>query len=173
MRPWPRAQVVAGEQGHDHEALHGHGQVLAHHLAQLVGLALEAERHALDLLVVLELGLEEPDHLHGRTGRPGDGHRRVAVGGEDLLHGPVGDDVALGGPPVAGHDHAVRDSAGPPPWCRGGRSESRLRCVGPGQRGSVAGSGRCADEGGEAGARVVPGREERQAHRGYSPPFWT
>ncbi len=36
------AHVVAGEQGHHHEALHGHGQVGAHHLGQLVGLALEA-----------------------------------------------------------------------------------------------------------------------------------
>ena len=32
---------------------------------------------------------------------------RVAVGREHLLHRAVGDEVARGGPPVAGHDHAV------------------------------------------------------------------
>ena len=110
MRPVPAGQVVAGEQRHHGEALHGHGQVLADHLAQLVGLALEAEDDALDLLVVLELGLEEPDHLDRRPGGAGDGHRRVAVGREDLLHGPVGDGVPLGGPPVAGHDDAVGEA---------------------------------------------------------------
>ena len=66
--------VVAGEERHHHEALHGHGQVLAHHLGQLVGLALEGEGRALDLLVVLELDLEEADHLHRHAGRAGDGH---------------------------------------------------------------------------------------------------
>ena len=105
-------QVVAGEQRDHGQALHGHGQVLADHLAELVGLALEAEDHALDLLVVLELGLEQADHLHRRPGRAGDGHRRVAVGREDLLHGPVGDGVALGGPPVAGHHDAVGEPQG-------------------------------------------------------------
>ena len=75
--------------------------------AELVGLALEAEGGALDLLVVLEVGLEEPGHLHRRAGGAGDGHAAVAVGREHLLHGPVGDGVALGGPAVAGHDHAV------------------------------------------------------------------
>ncbi len=37
---------------------------------------------ALDLLVVLELELEELDHLHGRTGGAGDGDAAVAVGGK-------------------------------------------------------------------------------------------
>ena len=42
------AQVVAGEDRHHGEALHGHRQVAADHLAQLVGLALEAERVPFD-----------------------------------------------------------------------------------------------------------------------------
>ena len=99
--------VVPGEQRDHHQALHGQGQVLAHHLGQLVGLALEGQRRALDLLVVLELDLEEADHLDRHPGRAGDGHRREAVGREDLLHGAVGDDVAHGGAAVAGHDDAV------------------------------------------------------------------
>ena len=36
--------VVAGEQRHDDQALHGRRQVAADHLRELVGLALEAER---------------------------------------------------------------------------------------------------------------------------------
>ena len=40
---------------------------------------------ALDLLVVLELQLEQPDHLDGRAGGAGDGDPRVAVGREHLL----------------------------------------------------------------------------------------
>ena len=67
--PAPRpALVVAGEQRHDHEALHRRGQVGPHELGELVGLALERERLALDLLVVLELGLEQLHHLRRRTG---------------------------------------------------------------------------------------------------------
>jgi hypothetical protein len=48
---------------------------------QLVGLALEAERGALDLLVVLELELEQLDHLHGRPGGAGDGDAAVRSAG--------------------------------------------------------------------------------------------
>src|SRR5207248_8966190 len=55
----PAAEVIAGEDGDDDEALHGRRQVRADHLGKLVGLALEAQDAALDLLVVLELGLEE------------------------------------------------------------------------------------------------------------------
>jgi hypothetical protein len=99
--------VEAGEERDHGKALHGHRQVLAHHLGQLVGLALQRECGALDLLVVLELHLEEADHLDGHTGRAGDGHGGIAVGREDLLHGVVGDDIAGSGPTVARHDHAV------------------------------------------------------------------
>ena len=78
--------VEAGEERHDHEALHRHRQVGAHHLPELVRLALEAERLALHLLVVLELDLEELHHLDRRPGRAGDGDAGEVVGRQDLLH---------------------------------------------------------------------------------------
>ena len=68
------AQVVPREEGHDDQALHGARQVLAHHLGQLVRLALEAQRHALDLLVVLELELEEANHVEREARRACDRH---------------------------------------------------------------------------------------------------
>ena len=40
-----------------------------------VGLAVEGEQRALDLLVVLELDLEQPDQLDGDAGRAGDARR--------------------------------------------------------------------------------------------------
>ena len=86
--------VVAGEQRHDAEPLHGGRQVVAHHLPELVGLALEAEDGALHLLVVLELELEQLHHLDGRAGRAGDGDAAEAVGREHLLHLLVADPVA-------------------------------------------------------------------------------
>ena len=101
------AQVVAGEDGHDHEALHRHREVHPDHLAELVRLALERQAVALHLLVVLELRLEQAGHLDGRPGRAGDRDRGVLVGLVDLLDPPVGDLVALGGLPVAGDDDAV------------------------------------------------------------------
>ena len=72
-------------------------------IRQLVGLALEAQRLALDLLVVLELELEEPDHLDGRAGGAGDGHARPAVGGEHLLDRAVADQL----PAVARRSPAI------------------------------------------------------------------
>ena len=74
------------------------GQVHPDHLAELVGLALEGEVLALDLLVVLELGLEQAGHLHGGAGGAGDADAREVVGLEDLLDAPVGDLVALAWP---------------------------------------------------------------------------
>ena len=65
--------VVTGEERHDHEALHRRGQVGPHELAELVGLALERQDLALDLLVVLELDLEELDQLDRRARGAGDG----------------------------------------------------------------------------------------------------
>ena len=104
------AQVVAGEDRHDDHALHRRRKVAAHHHRQLVGLALQAQRRALDLLVVLELQLEQLDHLHRRAGGAGDGHAAEAVGLHDLLHAAVADEVAAGGPAVAGHHHAVGEA---------------------------------------------------------------
>ena len=81
----PLTGVVSGEQRHNTQALHGRRHVVAEHLAELVGLAVQAQRAALHLLVVLQLQLEEADHLHGRPGRTGDCNARVAVCGEHLL----------------------------------------------------------------------------------------
>ena len=79
----------------------------AHHPPELVRLAVEAERATLDLLVVLELELEELHHLDRRPSGPGDAHGGVVVGGEHLLDPTVADEVAGGGTPVAGHEHAA------------------------------------------------------------------
>ena len=100
--------VVAGEDRHDDHPLHGGREVAPDHHAELVGLALQAQRDALDLLVVLQLQLEQLHHLHGRAGGAGDGDAAVAVGREHLLHRAAADEVARGGPPVTGHDDAVR-----------------------------------------------------------------
>ena len=72
-----------------------------------VGLAVHRERGALDLLVVLELGLEQPHHLDREAGGAGDADRGELVGREDLLDVALGDDVAHRGPAVTGHDHAA------------------------------------------------------------------
>ena len=101
------AFVPAGEQGHDAQALHGRRQVAADHLAELVGLALEAQGGALDLLVVLEVELEQPDHLHRRSRRACDRNTGMTIGREDLLHRVVADEVAGGCPPIARHHHAL------------------------------------------------------------------
>jgi hypothetical protein len=104
--------VVPGEQGHHREALHRRGEVRAHHLSELVGLALERERLPLDLLVVLELHLEEAHHLHRGAGGPGDGDAGEVVGREDLLDPATGDRVPGGGAPVARHHHAPGEADG-------------------------------------------------------------
>ena len=65
-------EVVAGEQRHDGEALHRHPEVAADQRRQPVGLAVQRQRGALDLLVVLELHLEQPHHLDGEPGGAGD-----------------------------------------------------------------------------------------------------
>ena len=181
--PVPAGQVVPGKERDDGQPLDGHGQMVADHLAQLVGLALQAQHDALDLLVVLELGLEQPDHLHRRTSGPGDGHGRVAVGGKDLLHGPVGNGVSLGGPTIARHDHAVgktecshRRAVADVTQAGGGqgRAEGRPGARGHGRTpsGSI-GALHATDQSCEVGARVIGRGVERQGHVGYSPPFWT
>ena len=76
-------------------------------MAELVGLALEAQHLALHLLVVLELGLEQLHHLDRRPRRAGDRDAGEVVGREHLLDAAAGDRVARGGAPVAGHDDAV------------------------------------------------------------------
>ena len=102
-------QVVAGEQRHDREPLHRHAEVAADQRGQPVGLAVEGQRGALDLLVVLELDLEQPDQLDGQPGRAGDADAGELVGREDLLDVALGDDVAHRRPTVAGHHDAVAE----------------------------------------------------------------
>jgi hypothetical protein len=132
--------------------------LVAHHAGQLVGLALQRQGRALDLLVVLQLQLEEADHLDGRSGGPGDGDARVVVGGEHLLDGAVADQVAGGGPAVTGHDHAVGVPDG---HHRGAVGDLQVVGValggGPGQTGS-------GEQPGEVRAGVVAGVEARE-HR--------
>ena len=178
----PPAQVVAGEDRHDDEALHRRAEVAAQQHRELVRLAVEAEELALDLLVVLELELEELDHLHRRTGRAGDGDAAVAVGLGDLLHGPVRDEVARGRPPVARHHDAALEAGGD---ACGGVGDVEIA---PSIKIRVlAGERRHPDaleERRKARARIVTGREERHGgHRCqgryrsaaviYWPPFWT
>src|SRR5690606_8391342 len=156
----PAAQVVAGEQGHHDEALEGGGEVAADHLGQLVGLALDGQLVALDLLVVLELQLEELDHLDGRAGGPGDGDARVAVGREDLLHRPVRDQVAAGGPAVAGHHHAVGELQGH----HGGAVGDLVRRQVAGQVAPVGLVSRPAQHLEEGRSGIVVGSKDRQGH---------
>ncbi len=175
--------VVAGEQRHHHQALHGQGQVLAHHLGQLVGLALEGEGGALDLFVVLELDLEEAHHLDRHAGRAGDGHRREAVGREDLLHGAVGDDVAHGGPAVAGHDHAVGVAQGDHRGGVGGTGETASAAGGSGAAGRRCRTVAAAVRKGmlpawrrsptKSGPGSLSGGKRGRATGDYCPPFWT
>ena len=99
--------VVAGEERNDREALHRGGQVAAHHHAELVGLAFEAQHLALHFLVVLELGLEQLHHLDRGPGRAGDRDTGEVVGGEHLLDAPAGDRVARRRAAVTRHHHAV------------------------------------------------------------------
>ena len=153
------ADVEAGEQGHHREALHGRRQVVAHHLPELVGLALEAERRALDLLVVLELELEQLDHLDGRARRAGDGDAGVLVGREHLLDRPVADEVARRGPAVAREHHTVEVADR---HHGGAVGDAQLGTDGLGQRG--AGHRRPAEELGEVGAGVLARSEEGHAH---------
>ena len=94
------------------------GRLLRTIMRQLVGLALEAERRALDLLVVLELELEQLDHLHGRAGGAGDGDA-ASSGRPGTTFSIVRWLIRLPrrGPPVAGHDHAVGVAHGDARWC--------------------------------------------------------
>jgi hypothetical protein len=58
---------------------------------------------------VLQLDLEQPDHLQRDAGAAGDPDAGELVGREDLLDVTLGDDVAHRGAPVAGHHHPARE----------------------------------------------------------------
>ena len=138
-------------------------EVAADHQREPVGLALEGQRRALDLLVVLELDLEEPDHLDRDAGRPGDADTGVVVGVEHLLDVALGDVVAHRGAAVAGHHDAARerqrDDRGAV-RCLGGQGRGRGRSSAGKQLGGVA-----AEELGErrAAGREVGGRQSSRA----------
>jgi hypothetical protein len=104
------APVVAGEDGHHDEALHRRGQVLPDELGERVCLALQLERLALDLLVVLELDPEKPGHLDRGPGGAGDRHDRVVVRRVDLLDVARRHLVAHRREPVASDDRAVSEA---------------------------------------------------------------
>ena len=164
--PLSPPQVVPGEERHHGQTLHGGGQVVAHHLGELVGLALERDRRALDLLVVLELQLEQPHHLDRRSGGTGDGHAGVTVGGEDLLDPAMADQVARGRPAVTGHHHTVVVAHGDHRGAVGDLQGIGRRA---GQGGRL--EARSAHEGGEVGPGIVVRGEHRHRHdgRGYWP----
>ncbi len=100
---------------------------------------------------------------------PGDGDRASSGRREDLLHGPVGDEVAHGGAAVAGHDHAVGVAQGDDRGGVGGGGERG----GSGRGGrSVLGAG-LAQESDEVRPRIVSGGKRGRATGDYCPPFWT
>ena len=102
----PAPRVVPGEDRYHHEPLHRSGQIGADHLRKLVGLAVEFERLALDLLVVFEFDAQQFRHLDAAR-RTGDGDQRMPIGGVDLLHVARGHPIALGGQPITRDDDAV------------------------------------------------------------------
>ena len=156
------AHVEPGEQRHHHQALHGHGQVGAHHLRKLVGFALQADRCPFDLFVVLELKLEQSHHLHGRPGGPGDGHPAVAVRRMHLFHVAMGDRRAGGGPPVPHHQHPILVADG-------GDGGAVAHLERRGAWGCPDGSKRIQTDAtqqlGEVRPRFVLGAKHRNAHR--------
>jgi hypothetical protein len=112
---------------------------------------------------MLELGLEEPDHLHTDAGHPGDGHGRPVVALRHLVDPAAGDGVTLGGPPVAGHDHAVGELEAHDRRAVGNFERGQ----GPAAGGPNLGSGERVRAGApeqleEGGTRIGSGRESRE-----------
>jgi hypothetical protein len=141
-------------------------EVVAQHLAELVGLALDAERRPLDLLVVFELQLEQTHHVDGRAGSSGDRDARVPIGREHLLDRAVADPVARRRTAVARHHHAVGVAHGD---ARGAVRDRRGAVVRRRHRRRLQSD--ASNEAREIGTRVI-GRGERRQHVAYSPPFW-
>ena len=100
-------EVEAGEQRDDGQALHGGTEVPADHRGEAVRLAVEGHGEPLDLLVVLELDLVQPDHLDGDARGAGDPDDAVGVGRVHLLDVAGGDQVAHRGAAVAAHEDAA------------------------------------------------------------------
>ena len=83
----------------------------------------EGQRHAFELLVVLELDGVQAGEFD-RDGRgAGDPGRGVVVGDVDLLHIPPGDHVALRRAPVAGDAAPRPGTSARRWWCRAAAEE--------------------------------------------------
>jgi hypothetical protein len=104
--------VESDQQRHRSQSLHRRTQIAPNHRRQLVGLAVEGERHALDLLVVLEFDSEQTNQFDCDTRSSGNARSGVLVGDVDLLHVTVGDQIALSGAPITGDQHPARVGEG-------------------------------------------------------------
>ncbi len=103
--------VVAHQQGHRHQTLHGRREIAAHQSREPIGLTVEGQRHTFELFVMLQLDGVQPREFDGDGGGSSDTGRGVVVGDLHLVDIAVGDVVALSGAPVTGDQHsaAVRE----------------------------------------------------------------
>ena len=99
-----RMDVIPRQQRQSHQPLHRRRQVSAHHDREPVHLAGKRQRHAFELLVVLEFHRVKAGELDGDRGGAGDAGGGVVVGDVHLLHVAPGDHVALRRAPVARDD---------------------------------------------------------------------
>ena len=106
------SQIESGEQWNDDQTLHGKSEVAAQKRRESICLAVERQRGALDLLVVLEFHLEQTHQLHCNAGGSGDPDDGVLVRGEDLLDVALRDEAPDRCPAIAGDDRAVRAAQG-------------------------------------------------------------
>jgi hypothetical protein len=171
--------VEPGEERHDHQALQRHGEVAPDHLGQAVRLPFQRQPVSLDLLVVLQLGLEQPNDFRGLAGGAGDGHRAGLVRRKDLVDALVGDGEALGGATVPRHHDSVgererqdRRPVNRPRAGHGGISSRRLERLLRRPVRVAFGRLHQVDEARVALQRVR-GAGERAVLAGHSPPFWT
>src|SRR5215469_4189806 len=142
--------VVAREDRHDDQPLHRAAEVGTYDAGQPIGLAFQRERPALDLLVMLELDLKQPDKVNAYPGHAGDPDTGVLVAAEDLLDIPLRNHAAGGRPPVADHHHAAVE--------RGSDDRRAVRKL----RGQVAWHGQAW----RAWQKLWRGRGEQFAERG-------
>src|SRR5699024_953399 len=99
--------VVPDEQRYGGESGHRGLQVALHHGGQLVGFAVQGQRDTLDLLVVRQLHCVETYQFQGDTRGTRDPDSRILVSNVHLLQIPRRDQIATGGPPVAGDEYTA------------------------------------------------------------------
>src|SRR5699024_6718432 len=99
--------VVPDEQRYGGESGHRGLQVALHHGGQLVGFAVQGQRDTLDLLVVRQLHCAETYQFQGDTRGTRDPDSRILVSNVHLLQIPRRDQIATGGPPVAGDEYTA------------------------------------------------------------------